>query len=92
MKKQLAISAITLACLAPIAQNAAAADPAGYTKTKYPIVLVHGIFGFDTFQGAPYFYGIETHSSKTRVAPPPTSPPWPQPAATRPVVCSCTTT
>lgn len=59
MKKIFAASAITLACLAPIAQNAHAADPAGYTKTKYPIVLVHGIFGFDTFQGAPYFYGIE---------------------------------
>lgn len=59
MKKALAISALALAILAPVAQNAAAADPAGYTKTKYPIVLVHGIFGFDTFQGAPYFYGVE---------------------------------
>jgi triacylglycerol lipase len=30
----------------------------GYTKTKYPIVLVHGLFGFDSFLGLDYFYGI----------------------------------
>ena len=42
---------------ATIATPATAADT--YTQTRYPIVLVHGIFGFDTFQGAPYFYGIE---------------------------------
>ena len=31
---------------------------ANYTKTKYPIVLVHGIFGFDDIVGIDYFYGI----------------------------------
>lgn len=30
----------------------------GYTKTRYPIVLVHGLFGFDSFLGIDYFYGI----------------------------------
>ncbi|GAB3526641.1 lipase family alpha/beta hydrolase [Photobacterium alginatilyticum] len=30
----------------------------GYTETKYPIVLVHGLFGFDTLAGIDYFYGI----------------------------------
>ena len=30
----------------------------GYTKTRYPIVLVHGLFGFDSFLGVDYFYGI----------------------------------
>ena len=30
----------------------------GYTKTRYPIVLVHGLFGFDSFLGLDYFYGI----------------------------------
>ena len=29
-----------------------------YTQTRYPIVLVHGIFGFDSFLGVDYFYGI----------------------------------
>lgn len=30
----------------------------GYTQTRYPIVLVHGLFGFDSFLGLDYFYGI----------------------------------
>lgn len=30
----------------------------GYTHTRYPIVLVHGLFGFDSFLGLDYFYGI----------------------------------
>lgn len=30
----------------------------GYTQTRYPIVLVHGLFGFDTTLGLEYFYGI----------------------------------
>jgi triacylglycerol lipase len=29
-----------------------------YTQTKYPIVLVHGLFGFDNVAGIDYFYGI----------------------------------
>lgn len=29
------------------------------TKTKYPIILVHGLFGFDKICGYPYFYGVE---------------------------------
>lgn len=30
----------------------------GYTQTRYPIVLVHGLFGFDSALGIDYFYGI----------------------------------
>jgi len=30
----------------------------GYTKTKYPIVLVHGFIGFDNIIGIQYFYTI----------------------------------
>ncbi|WP_317205603.1 triacylglycerol lipase [Janthinobacterium sp.] len=30
----------------------------GYTQTKYPIVLVHGLFGFDNLGPVEYFYGI----------------------------------
>ena len=29
-----------------------------YAQTRYPIVLVHGIFGFDSALGVDYFYGI----------------------------------
>ena len=39
-----------------------AASPAqsqtGYTQARYPVVLVHGLFGFDSFLGLDYFYGI----------------------------------
>ena len=30
----------------------------GYTQTKYPIVLVHGLLGFDSLGPVEYFYGI----------------------------------
>lgn len=33
---------------------------AGYTQTKYPIVLVHGLFGFDHIGPVDYFYGISS--------------------------------
>ncbi len=29
-----------------------------YAETRYPIVLVHGLFGFDSLFGLDYFYGI----------------------------------
>ena len=30
----------------------------GYAQTKYPIILVHGLFGFDNIGPLEYFYGI----------------------------------
>ncbi|HSC84117.1 MAG TPA: triacylglycerol lipase [Pseudomonas sp.] len=30
----------------------------GYTQTKYPIVLAHGMLGFDSILGIDYWYGI----------------------------------
>lgn len=30
----------------------------GYTQTQYPIVLAHGMFGFDRILGIDYWYGI----------------------------------
>ncbi len=49
-------------CVA-VATIAAVAVPApswalGYTQTRYPIVLVHGLFGFDNVGPVEYFYGI----------------------------------
>lgn len=38
---------------------AAAGTGSGYTQTRYPIVLVHGLFGFDQLFGSiDYWYGI----------------------------------
>lgn len=41
-----------------IALTALPSWAAGYTQTKYPIVLVHGLFGFDNIGPVEYFYGI----------------------------------
>lgn len=46
----------TLAVGHPMLTNLAHAS--GYTQTQYPIVLVHGLFGFDSLAGVDYFYGI----------------------------------
>jgi triacylglycerol lipase len=55
MKRSVAV--LTLACLTFLgAVPAHAADT--YTKTKYPVVLVHGAFGFDAIGPVQYFYGI----------------------------------
>jgi len=35
-----------------------AAQAQGYTQTRYPIVLVHGLLGFDKLGPVEYFYGI----------------------------------
>ncbi|WP_111656304.1 esterase/lipase family protein [Isoalcanivorax indicus] len=42
----------TLLALLPFATQAS------YTQTQYPIVLVHGLFGFDSIAGVDYFYRI----------------------------------
>jgi len=44
------------ACL--LALTAGSATAGTYSQTKYPIVLVHGIFGFDKIGPVEYFYGI----------------------------------
>ncbi|WP_294769110.1 triacylglycerol lipase [uncultured Rhodoferax sp.] len=46
------------ACALALSLFPAAASAAGYTQTRYPIVLVHGLFGFDNIGPVEYFYGI----------------------------------
>ena len=46
------------ACLLALSLLPASALAAGYTQTKYPIVLVHGLFGFDNIGPVEYWYGI----------------------------------
>lgn len=55
MKRFLAACAASLALLGtPVALNAADT----YTQTRHPIVLVHGLLGFDALGPVQYFYGI----------------------------------
>lgn len=49
----LALAAITLL---PLAAQAGTAST--YAQTRYPIVLVHGLMGFDDILGSDYFYRI----------------------------------
>ena len=44
--------------------GASAHAASDYAKTRYPIVLVHGLFGFDSFLGVDYFYGIPSALSQ----------------------------
>lgn len=63
MKKQwihLCLAGV-MACALPWqanAQSTAGQLTSGYTQTRYPIVLVHGLFGFDNIGPLEYFYGI----------------------------------
>lgn len=54
------IYSFLLGCALIVAQPlfSLTAHAATYTQTHYPIVLVHGLFGFDKLAGIDYFYGI----------------------------------
>lgn len=56
MKLSRKIRILAAATLLAAAASAALADT--YTKTKYPIVLVHGMLGFDTIGPVNYWWGI----------------------------------
>lgn len=65
LKNKLLLSALCLfSSLSLASTSAGALDQTGYTHTKYPIVLVHGLFGFDTLAGVDYFYGIPQSLTK----------------------------
>ena len=49
---------VLLMAAAALLVGASAHAAGDYAKTRYPIVLVHGLFGFDSFLGVDYFYGI----------------------------------
>lgn len=57
MLRKLAL--LTTACLAFTGQaQAMGEEPVTYTQTEAPIVLVNGLFGWDTIAGWDYWYGI----------------------------------
>jgi triacylglycerol lipase len=58
---RLAALVLSLATLSACTQAAAAASPTAAStdaRTRYPIVLVHGLMGFDTILGIDYWYQI----------------------------------
>lgn len=54
--RRLCSAALAASLSLGLSQGAAAADT--YTQTQYPVVLVHGAFGFDAIGPVNYFYGI----------------------------------
>jgi triacylglycerol lipase len=50
--------ALTVAWSAPSAAWWWDSTPSNYTATRYPVVLVHGMFGFDSIAGVDYWYGV----------------------------------
>jgi len=62
MKKRLVAGALALGFMGLL--GAAAPTPAmaadSYTQTQYPIVLVHGLFGFDAIGPIDYWWGIDS--------------------------------
>tara|TARA_R110000824_G_scaffold4579_1_gene22069 strand:+ start:12264 stop:13184 length:921 start_codon:yes stop_codon:yes gene_type:complete len=49
---------VTIAWSAPSAAWWWNSKPSTYADTRYPVVLVHGMFGFDSIIGVDYWYGI----------------------------------
>lgn len=62
MKRYAAWLAALGLLFAPAAPAMAASS--GYTQTRYPIILVHGLFGFDQALGVDYFYRIPAELQK----------------------------
>lgn len=59
MNKNKTLLALCLGCAAAIAGPVQAGmSGSGYTQTRYPIVLAHGMLGFDSILGLDYWYGI----------------------------------
>lgn len=59
MKTRFASALIAAAAALTCALPSTQAQAAGYTQTKYPIVLVHGLFGWDSIAGTvDYFHKV----------------------------------
>ncbi|AUH50780.1 lipase [Chromobacterium sp. ATCC 53434] len=58
MNRLLSRSALLIAMLLLPVASALASTNGGYTQTRYPIVLVHGLFGFGQVLGVDYFYQV----------------------------------
>ncbi|RRU73742.1 triacylglycerol lipase [Stutzerimonas xanthomarina] len=58
MNNNKTLLALCLGSAMALAGQAHAANGSDYTATKYPIVLAHGMLGFDSLLGIDYWYGI----------------------------------
>lgn len=58
MKKTIITGCLIAAGWCTSAALTTAHAAAGYTETQYPIVLAHGLFGFDAVGPIDYFYGV----------------------------------
>ena len=58
MKKSIAATAVLLMCIAMPSQAWWWKKSSGYTDTKYPIVLTHGLYGFDSLLGIDYWHKV----------------------------------
>jgi len=58
MNKNKTLLALCIGGALALTGQAYAATGSGYTATKYPIVLAHGMLGFDSLLGIDYWYGI----------------------------------
>ncbi|CAD5108753.1 triacylglycerol lipase [Zestomonas carbonaria] len=60
MNKNKTLLALSLGTALAFSSHAEAGlfGSSGYTQTKYPIVLAHGMLGFDSILGVNYWYGI----------------------------------
>ncbi len=60
MNKNNTVFALCLGTFVAISSQAQAGlfSSSGYTQTRYPIVLAHGMLGFDSMLGIDYWYGI----------------------------------
>lgn len=52
------VAVCVMLVLWPLQSVAMSDQPDGYTATRYPIVLAHGLFGFDTLLGVDYWYKV----------------------------------
>ncbi|HAS8176137.1 TPA: triacylglycerol lipase [Vibrio vulnificus] len=65
MKRKILFAALWCMSAAALAGTSTSSlNQTGYTQTRYPIVLVHGLFGFDKLAGVDYFYGIPESLTK----------------------------
>lgn len=80
------LSGIVVAAAALISSTASHAAST-VAKTKYPIVLVHGMAGFDSVVGIDYFYQVPAELRKTARSS--SSPPCHPSMTTRCVASNC---
>ena len=58
IRVSLALGLAATLCVAGSAQASWFSSSSNYTKTQYPIVLTHGMLGWDSMLGIDYWYGI----------------------------------